>query len=291
MLAAKCHRCWLRGLRLPEADAAADRDLLAEAALEAGRIARRHFGNGPQVWDKGDGQGPVTAADLEIDKMLHEVLTAARPDYGWLSEESADTPDRHGPRRTFVIDPIDGTRAFIAGEHTFSHSLAIVEDGVPFAAAVHLPMKDRLYAAGLGLGATCDGWPIAPSGRTDLDGATVLGARPNFDPQHWTDGPPPVERQFVSSLAYRLALAAEGRFDAMITLRGAWEWDIAAGALLVTEAGGLAQTRRGGDLRFNNAHPQVDGVVAGTPAVQSALISRLAQPGADEPVHPAPRTR
>ncbi|WP_371155653.1 3'(2'),5'-bisphosphate nucleotidase CysQ [Jannaschia sp. 2305UL9-9] len=261
---------------MPAADAAADRDLLIDAAREAGCIARRHFGQGPEVWDKGDGQGPVTAADLEIDAMLREMLMAARPDYGWLSEESADTPFRHGPRRTFIVDPIDGTRAFIAGEDSFSHSLAIVDDGEPFAAAVHLPMKDRLYAAARDLGATRDGAPITPSGRIDLTGAVVLGARPNFDARHWKGGSPPVEQRFISSLAFRMALAAEGAFDAMITLRDAWEWDIAAGALLVTEAGGLAQTRRGGDLRFNNAHPQVDGVVAGTAAVQSALIQRLA---------------
>ncbi|MGB3409463.1 MAG: 3'(2'),5'-bisphosphate nucleotidase CysQ [Jannaschia sp.] len=259
-----------------EAEIVADRDLLAKAALAAGRIARRHFGQGPQVWDKGDGQGPVTAADLEIDAMLRAELMAARPGYGWLSEESTDHPERLARGRVFVIDPIDGTRAFIAGEDTFSHSLAIVEDGVPIAAAVHLPMKNRLYSAGSGLGATRDGRPIAPTGRDRLDGADVLGTKVNFQERHWKDGPPPVTRHFVSSLAFRLALVAEGRFDAMITLRDAWEWDIAAGALLVTEAGGLAQTRRGAALRFNNVHPQVDGVVAGTRAVQAALLAHLA---------------
>ena len=258
------------------AEDTADRDLLIEAAREAGRIALRHFGNGPEVWDKGDGQGPVTQADLDIDSMLRTTLRAARPDYGWLSEESADSPERLTRGRVFVIDPIDGTRAFIAGEDSFSHSLAVVEDGVPVAAAVFLPRKDRLYAAALGLGATRDGLPIAASGRGTLDGAEILGAKSNFNDHHWKNGPPPVTRRFVSSLAYRLALVAEGAFDAMLTLRDAWEWDIAAGALLVTEAGGRAQTRRGADLRFNNARPQVDGVVAGTRAVQSALLDRLA---------------
>lgn len=253
-----------------------DRALLSEAALEAGRIALHYVGRDKDVQDKGDGQGPVTQADLEIDAMLRRTLTEARPGYGWLSEESADTDARLSRSRVFVIDPIDGTRAFIKGEPTFSHSLAVVEDGVPFAAAIHLPMKDRLYAAARGGGATRDGAPIAPSGRQVLDGAEVLATRPNFHDEHWTGGRPPVSQHFVSSLAFRLALAAEGRFDAMVTLRRAWEWDIAAGALLVAEAGGAIHDRRGGVLRFNNVHPQVDGVVAGTRAVQAALLARLA---------------
>ncbi|TFL20294.1 3'(2'),5'-bisphosphate nucleotidase CysQ [Jannaschia formosa] len=244
--------------------------------MEAGRIARFHATRDLRVRDKGDGQGPVTAADLAVDAMLRETLTAARPDYAWLSEESPDDPARLNARRVFVVDPIDGTRAFIAGEPTWAHSLAVVEDGVPVAAAIYLPMKDRLYAAALGAGATREGWPIAPSGRTVLDGAEVLGARPAFRDEVWRGGTPPIARRWVSSLAFRLALAAEGRFDAMLTLRETWEWDIAAGALIVTEAGGAATTRSGATLRFNNPLPQVPGVVAGTHAVQKALLTRLA---------------
>ncbi|WP_281826506.1 3'(2'),5'-bisphosphate nucleotidase CysQ [Jannaschia rubra] len=252
-----------------------DLTLLADAALAAGAIARRHFGNGPQTWDKGLGQGPVTEADLEIDAMLRDTLTGARPDYGWLSEETTDGPGRLTRDRVFIIDPIDGTRAFVNGEANFSHSLAVVERGRPVAAAVYLPMKDRLYLAAAGRGATRNGTAIAPSGKVTLDGATVLGSKSNFNDVFWHGGRPPVRPQFRSSLAYRLALAAEGRFDAMITLRDAWEWDIAAGALLVAEAGGTIVDRRGGPLRFNNARPLLDGVVAGTPDVARAILDRL----------------
>ena len=261
---------------MPAPDAEADRALLEEAARAAGAIARRHLKAGLEPWEKGDGQGPVTAADLEIDAMLHDMLRAARPDYGWLSEERVDDPERLGRRRVFVVDPIDGTRAFIKGESDFSHALAVVEDGAPVAAAIHLPLKDRMYSAARGGGATRNGDRIAPSGRGGRDGARVLGARSNFKPDRWREGRPPVTPAFVPSLAYRLALVAEGRFDAMVTLRASWEWDIAAGALIVGEAGGTAQDRRGGPLRFNNPHPQVDGVVAGTGAVQAALVSGLA---------------
>ena len=259
----------------PEADAARDRALLAEAARAAGEIARRHFKRNPETWDKGDGQGPVTEADLEVDAMLHRDLMAARPDYGWLSEETADGPERLSRRRVFVIDPIDGTRAFMEGSANFSHSLAVVEDGVPLAAAIYLPVKNRLYLAARGGGVTRNGAPIAPTGRAALDGATVLGAKSNFRADRWPGGAPDVRQAFVSSLAYRLALVADGRFDAMVTLRAAWEWDIAAGALIVAEAGGRIADQRGAPLRFNNPHPQLDGVVAGTPAVAAALLDRL----------------
>ncbi|MEM7490208.1 MAG: 3'(2'),5'-bisphosphate nucleotidase CysQ [Pseudomonadota bacterium] len=257
---------------MPESDLG----LLAEAARAAGDIARRHFGNGPETWDKGDGQGPVTEADLAVDDMLRTELLAARPDYGWLSEETPDDAARLSHERVFVVDPIDGTRAFIAGEANWSHSLAVVERGVPVAAAIYLPMKDRLFLAARGEGATRDGAAIAPSGRAVLDGAEVLGSKGNFRDDRWRGGRPPVTQRWVSSLAYRLALAAEGRFDAMITLVPAWEWDIAAGALIVAEAGGRAIDRQGDALRFNNPTPQVDGVLAGTPAVVGAMLDRLA---------------
>lgn len=267
------------------ADLAADLMLLSDAARAAGQIARRHFGNGPETWDKGDGQGPVTEADLEIDAMLRRDLLTARPGYGWMSEETTDGPGRLNTPRLFIVDPIDGTRAFIEGSPDFSHALAVVENGVPVAAAIYVPMKDRLYLAARGRGATCNGISIRTTGRIDLPDATVLGNKANFRDALWTGGRPPVRQHFVSSLAYRMALVAESRFDAMIALRATWEWDIAAGALIVSEAGGRVADRAGDPLRFNNPHPQLDGVVAGTPVVADALLDRLV------PVSPALRTR
>ncbi|MGB3280066.1 MAG: inositol monophosphatase family protein, partial [Pseudorhodobacter sp.] len=107
----------------------ADLDLLVSAALEAGSIALRYFKREPQTWEKGDGAGPVTEADLAVNTMLAQRLRAARPGYGWLSEETPDNTARLAARRVFIIDPIDGTRAFIDGQDSFAHSLAIAEDG------------------------------------------------------------------------------------------------------------------------------------------------------------------
>jgi len=254
----------------------ADTDLLAEAARAAGKIATRYFKRDPQVWDKPGSQGPVTEADLAVDTMLRETLMAARPDYGWLSEETPDDQARLSSERVFIVDPIDGTRAFIEGNPTWSHSLAVAEDGKVTAAAVFLPMHDKLYLATRGSGATLNNLSMTVSGRDTLDDAEILAARPAMDPQHWKNAEVPrVKRQFRSSLAYRMALTAEGRKDAMLTLRATWEWDVAAGTLLIEEAGGIVTDRRGGALRFNNPTAQVDGVVAGGRAVQECLTQKL----------------
>ncbi|OWU86487.1 inositol monophosphatase [Oceanicola sp. 22II-s10i] len=253
----------------------ADLDLLIRTAREAGRIALDFAGRDHEKWDKPGGAGPVTEADLAVNAMLESELRAARPDYGWLSEESPDDPARLSCERVFIIDPIDGTRSFIEGGDTWAHSMAVVEDGVPVAAVVYLPVKGKLYSAALDQGAWLNTRPIRASARTDVSGATVLAAKPTYDSRHWRTGAPAVVRHYRPSLAYRLALVAEGRFDAMLTLRDSWEWDIAGGALLLSEAGAAVSDRAGRPLRFNNAHPQVHGVVAGGQAVQAGLLAEL----------------
>lgn len=256
---------------MPEADLA----LLEDAAREAGRIALGFAGRGPEIWDKPGGLGPVTEADLAVNDMLEARLREARPDYGWLSEESVDGTERLERERVFVIDPIDGTRNFIEGGESWAHALAVVERGTVTAAVVYLPVKGKLYAAARGAGAWLNGRPIRASARPDLSGATMLAAKPTYDARHWPGGVPPVTRVYRPSLAYRLALVAEGRFDAMLTLRDSWEWDIAAGELLLREAGAAVSDRHGAALRFNNAHPQVKGVLAAGAGVHAGLLAGL----------------
>ncbi len=259
---------------MPAAD---DLPLLIEAARAAGEIARGFFEQGHRSWEK-PGAGPVTEADIAVNDMLAERLRGARPGYGWLSEETPDTPERLEAARAFVIDPLDGTRAFIEGDHNWAHSLAVVDDGEAVAAVVYLPMSDKLYAAARGHGATLNGRRISVSTPDELDGATVLATRSNFEPWFWAGADvPKVDRQFRSSLAYRMSLVGEGRFDAMLTLRPTWEWDVAAGALIVSEAGGRVSDRLGARLRFNAPSPQVNGVVAAGPVLHQKLLDRLAR--------------
>ena len=257
---------------------ASDLALLKEAAREAGVIALRHFRSAPEVWDKPGGAGPVSEADLEIDRMLRYELLASRKGYGWLSEETDDDPARLEAERLFIVDPIDGTRAFLEGSEDWALSLATARAGRITAAVVYLPARKLMFAAHRGGGASLNGQPIRVAADRPLEDINILATRPNFAPEHWKAGKAPqVRRSFRSSLAYRLCLVAEGRFDAMLTLRPAWEWDIAAGSLIVTEAKGQATDRAGQPLIFNNPGAQVDGLVAGGPA-QSKLVDLLARP-------------
>ena len=255
---------------------AADLALLTEAAEVAGAVAQRHFGSGPESWEKADGSGPVSQADLEIDALLRQRLLAARPGYGWLSEETEDDPARLDCSSVFIVDPIDGTRAFLEGQKGFCHAVAVARDGQVTAAAVHLPLLGLTYAARRDGGATLNRQPIRAGGGQGIGGARVLAGRMPMTAAHWKGGvAPPVQRHFRSSLAWRLCLVAEGRFDATLTLRPTWEWDIAAAALIAGEAGIRVTDRHGCGLAFNRPHPAAAGLIAAGPALHAALFERL----------------
>ncbi|MEM6305848.1 MAG: 3'(2'),5'-bisphosphate nucleotidase CysQ [Pseudomonadota bacterium] len=256
---------------------ATDLPLLIDAARAAGKVATRFSGKTARRWDKPDDAGPVTEADLAVNDLLAKTLLGERPAYGWLSEETDDGEERLSKDRVFIIDPIDGTRSFVEGARTWAHSIAVTERGRVTAAVVFLPMHDRLYAAALGQGATLNGQSLSASETATPGEMEVLAAKPAFKAQHWRGGAvPDVKRGYRPSLAYRLALVAEGRFDAMLTLRPTWEWDIAAGSLIVTEAGGAATTRDGAALVFNNPDPRVDGILAGGMPSHAHLRATLA---------------
>ena len=253
-----------------------DLDLLIDAAHEAGNIARRYWRQEPVTWEKEAGAGPVTEADLAVNDYLIANLLGARPDYGWLSEESPDDPARLDAAHCFIIDPIDGTRAFIDGQEGFSLSLAVAHHDRIVAAVVHLPVMGLTYAATETGPATLNGAPIHVSDATLAD-ADVLMTKAAMDPSFWKNGQPPeVKRSFRPSLAWRLCLVAEGRFDAMVSLRMAWEWDIAAGSLIAERAGAAATTMKGRKLRFNNPTPKQDGLVIAGPALHAEFMARLA---------------
>ena len=254
-----------------------DRDLplLIDAARAAGKLATGFDGTTVKRWLKPGDAGPVSEADLAVNDLREARLRGARPDYGWLSEESAHDPLRAAAPRTFIIDPIDGTRSFIDGSRAWAHALAVVDDGQVTAAVVYLPMLDLMYSAAAGMGATLNGVPIRASEKDSVDGATLLAARPTLEAQHWRGPVPAFKRAHRPSLAYRLSLVAEGRFDAMLTLRKTWEWDVAAGDLILREAGARSTDRRGQLLRFNNAVPQVDGMVAAGPLLHREMIEGL----------------
>ncbi|APX21457.1 MAG: 3'(2'),5'-bisphosphate nucleotidase CysQ [Rhodobacteraceae bacterium] len=256
---------------MPESDLA----LLSRAAQAAAETATRYIGAEMNVRHKAADGSPVTDADMAVNTVLADILRAARPGYGWLSEESADDPDRLGAEHVFIVDPIDGTRSFIEGSDSWSHSLAVARDGEITAAVVFLPMRDKLYSAARGEGTRLNDAPVQASDVPALASAHVLATRPTLAPEHWRASTPEIRRSHRPSIAYRLGLVAEGRFDAMFTFRQSWEWDIAAGALLLSEAGARLTDRRGAPIRFNAARPLHDGVVAANPALHDDILAQL----------------
>ena len=253
-------------------DAERDRDLLAAAARDAGILAMKFRDRGLRSWEKSRGD-PVSEADLAADTLLKDRLRPARPDYGWLSEETLDDRSRIDAVRSFVVDPIDGTRAFLKGRPEFVVSVAVVEAGEPVAAALYDPSTGRLWDAARGCGARVDGQPIRVADQGRLEGARILG-----DPGRLADlraiG---AVAATVNSAALRLALCAEGAFDAVVAERDKWDWDLAAGALILTEAGGRITSRSGEALRFNGDPPRQPAPVAAGPLLHALLLRRLGE--------------
>lgn len=268
-------------------DARADTELLLDAVRQAGEIACARIGTPLDIQEKGT-LGPVTDVDIEIDEVLRRQLRQARPDYGWLSEETEDDKARLKTGRVFILDPIDGTRSFIAGEPGWAVSLAIIDHGRPVAAAVNLPAREELYSATLGEGAFRGGERIAASDRQEVDGATVLTARKQMLPEHWPGGPPPLDRHFRSSLAWRICLVASGRFDSMLTFRPAWEWDIAAGALIAAEAGAVVTDGSGDELHFNSPEAKQPGLVVAPQILHDNIMAYRLPNGSEAIDGPGP---
>lgn len=252
-----------------------DLKLLLEAAAAAGKIALKYFQKDVDTWDKGDGQGPVTQADLEIDQMLNAELLSARPNYGWLSEETEDDQKRLQHDQVFIVDPIDGTRSFINGHENFATSIAIARKGVVETAVVHCPVKELTYWASLGKGAFLNNDSIVHSNADVVHSARVLASGAQMKSDLWQGQPPPIERHFRSSLAYRLCLVAQGRFDGMITLRDTWEWDVAAGDLICREAGATVSDKFANLPNYNQPKPALPGIIAAAPVLHNGLMRYL----------------
>lgn len=247
-----------------------DLDLLIEAAREAGELALRYRSAGLDATAKAD-RSPVTNGDLAVDALLTERLLDARPDYGWLSEETADTRDRLSRRRLFVVDPIDGTTAYLQGTPWFSISIAVVEDGRPIAGVVCAPALERLYAARLGEPPTLNGEAIRLSHRAMLEGCDMLADGRAMRAAQW----PPMSVSQRNSIALRLCMVAAGEFDAMASVSTLHEWDMAAGDLIATLAGATVTDRHGAAIAYNRASPIGDGLICANGALHSLIRDRL----------------
>ena len=232
---------------MPAADQQ-DLELIRDHALEAGRIAMGYFKKDNEVWWK-EGNSPVSEADFAVDSFLREKLLEARPDYGWLSEETDDDLDRLETRRTFVVDPIDGTRGFINGMDKWCVSIAVVEQRRPIAAVLESPVLSQTVMAGVGQGAMMTGTTICAV--APRDPLVMTGPRTFLD--ELSEGlEEKVEKSpFVPSLAWRLAMVAIGDLDVALARASARDWDLAAADLIVHEAGAVLTDLNNQPLTYN----------------------------------------
>ncbi len=256
-------------------DLDADLTLIREAALAGGALAEAERERGLKITSK-PGGSPVTSADLAVDIMLKDRLLSARPDYGWLSEETADSSERLSRPRIFVVDPIDGTVAFMKRRPWWCVPIAVVEEGRPVAAVIHVPSTGETYEATVGSGARLNGRPITASDETTLDDAAVLADARLMEGPHWPEPWPSMRYEKRNALAYRMALVASGAFDAAIALTPKWDWDVCAGALIAAEAGAVVSDHHGRPWRFNQPDPRQASLVCSAPALHPLIIRRTA---------------
>ena len=250
-----------------------DYALLKQAAREAGELALTYFRKSITVKRKIDGS-EVSEADLAVDVALKLGLHVPRPDYGWLSEESEDDPERLNCRRVWTVDPIDGTNAFLRHLPEWTISAALVEDDLPVLGVVFNPATNEFFHAMRGKGAFLNDKKITASTKATLDGALLIASGGLFKKKIWKDPWPEVQTKWVNSVAYRLALVACGRADATISLSAKSEWDLAAAALIVEEAGGVITDHHGEVHRYNRATPRLPSLVASGKAMHPLLIER-----------------
>lgn len=257
-------------------------DLLVAAAEAAATIAMAFHGRTPRNWTKAN-NSPVSEADIAVEQMLEARLRRDRPQYGWLSEETEDEGSRLSAPRTFIVDPIDGTRDFIAGGRDWSIPIALVEDGRPIVAVLIAPSRDERYRAITGRGAQRNGRPIQVSGRDALDDASIAAPRRMFTSEGGALAG--LRTPFFASLAYRLARVADGRLDAAAIKPNARDWDLAAADLLVHEAGGRLSDLAGAVPRYDRAETSHQAMIAATPALVVSLmrlVEAAGRAGADE---------
>jgi myo-inositol-1(or 4)-monophosphatase len=254
--------------------AQSDLELIKAAALEGGRLALESRAEGLKIWSK-PGGSPVTDADLAVDTLLKLRLKAARPNYGWLSEETVDDEARLGVRRLFVVDPIDGTAAYMKHKPWFTVCIAVVENGRPTVGVVHAPELGETYEAVLGGGARLNGAPIAPSERTALEDAAILGDARMFSDPRWPRPWPPMRVASRNSIAYRMVQVACGAFDAALALTPKNDWDLAAADLIAQEAGAFVGDHHGRPFVYNQPQPQQRSLSCAAPGLSELILQRV----------------
>jgi len=263
---------------LPVPDLKQRSEVARAAVREAGALAMSFFKQDPKTWEKAEND-PVSEADIAIDALLKEKLLGIFPNDGWLSEESVHERDANGADAVndyvWVIDPIDGTRAFIAQKPHFTICVALVWQGKTQLGFVYNPAMDEFFEAARNQGATCNDEPISVGDHNVLAGCKMLGYHDMYADKHWRKPWPEFEISIVNSIAYRIVLVARGDHDACVNLRPQNDWDIAAADLVLHEAGGVCTNRQGAPYRFHGRGGKNQNVLAANPVLQKKLVRKF----------------
>jgi myo-inositol-1(or 4)-monophosphatase len=252
-------------------------NVMVQAVLKAGRGLARDFGEveNLQVSMKGPGDF-VSAADHRADATLIAELRKARPTYGFLTEESGVIPGSDTANR-WIVDPLDGTTNFLHGIPLFAVSVALEREGKLVAGIVYNPILNELYVGERGSGAFLNDRRLRVAARKDLANALIGTGMPNLgNPGAGRGGDALIIEartagcRSLGSAALELAWVASGRYDGFCH-RHLQPWDVAAGALLVREAGGFVT-----DIEGNDGQLQAGAIVAGNEAMHKELRSLLA---------------
>jgi myo-inositol-1(or 4)-monophosphatase len=240
---------------LADASAGLDRPMTRDAALlkdsvrEAGLLALSLFRTELKNWTKG-ASSPVSEADIRVNDLLEQRLRSATPDYGWLSEESVDDEARLEERLVWIVDPIDGTRGYLAGREDWCVSVALVEDACPVLAAVFVPASDEFFFAARGQGAALNDAPVHATAGTELDFSRIAGPKPLVERLNRSSGEITLHPR-IGSLALRLCRVAQGSLDAAFAGGQSRDWDLAAANLIVQEADGNMTALSGDTIAYN----------------------------------------
>ncbi len=248
-------------------------NITKSAAHDAGDIIRSFYHSEYEVKMKGKGN-PVTEADIAADNKLKNILTSAFPEYGWLSEETRDTPSRLTKERVWVVDPIDGTKEFVEGVPNFVVSIGLVENGYPILGIIHNPITKDTYSASLGGGAFLNGKKFTISNKVDFSKISILNSRSETKDELWTQYNSIFNKLIpIGSIALKLAMVAVNKADMVASLKPKNEWDICAGHCLINEAGGKLLTIKGCEISYNNSNTLIKpGLVAGNASVIDSFI-------------------
>lgn len=250
--------------------------LLREVTQTAGEIALGFFRASNEVWMK-EGNSPVSQADLAVNEYLLEKLRHARPDYGWMSEENEDDQSRLKHHRTFIVDPIDGTRGFIEGVDQWCISVAIVEENQPVSGILHAPALGETYCATADMTSTLNGSPITVSASEPIKSITASRKLNELFETAYGDAIEVVD--YIPSLALRIAMVASGRIDAAFARSGANDWDVAAADLILSRAGGNLSDAKGKNLLYNRENVRVPALIAAARQTHGKVMALMEKDG------------